>query len=117
VAIVIVAIVVAAVMIAVPMVIVFHTPAVAVPVPNVIVAALPPGTDPACCRVRDACPIAVMPLIMAARRIPVAFNPNAVWPGSNRSYSHHTRGWRSSDGDADRYLSGTSGDCEEKESR
>jgi len=115
--IVIVAIVIPPVMVAIPTVVVLHTPAFTVPVANVIVSAFPAGSDPACRRVGDARPVAVVPLIVVAYGVPVAFNPHKIGAGSNRTDSHHTRRRRSSDGDSNRYLSGTSGDCEKNESR
>src|SRR5215467_8381875 len=71
-----------AIVITVPMVVVFETAAVAIPVTAVEMAAFVARADPACAHVGRTSPIAAMPDVTAVDGIPVTVNPYIIgtWP-------------------------------------
>src|ERR1035438_3605324 len=111
------AVAVAAIMFPIPVVVVLHPPAVAVPVSDEVAASLPAGSNPSRRRIRGTCPIAVVPLIMMPDRVPIAFDPYEVRPRSDRTDPQHSGNRRRSYSDTDAYLSGARGYRQEHQSR
>src|ERR1039457_7159691 len=107
----------AAIMFPIPVGVVLHAPAVAVPVSDEIASSLPAGSNPSRRRIRDTRPIAFVPLIMMPDRVPIAFDPYEVRPRSDRTDPQHSGSRRRSYSDTDGYLSGAGGYRQEHESR
>lgn len=89
-----------AIVVVIPMVVVLKAAAVAVPVAVVIPAAFVTRTDPARASVGRQRPITAMPAIVMSVRIPIAINPDVVWPRTHW-YDIVARGRRRSDFNAD----------------
>ena len=96
------------IVVAVPMMVVFEMSARAVPVSAVVAPAFIPWHNPDCALIRPARPVAPVPVVVSADRIPVAFHPgvliDVLWFGARRPNRIHTwLRWRSDD-DSDRNL-------------
>jgi hypothetical protein len=92
--------------IVIPMVIVVVTALVSVPIAHKILFSIMARRDPARSRVRRSCPIAIMPSVDSAFRIPIAADPDELgaglaWQNANDTGSR----WRA-DSDSDGNLSG-----------
>ena len=91
--------------VAIPMVIVRHPPAPAFPVTFVEALTIVVGHHPRGTRIRWAGPVTVMPLVMMADWIPIAFQPDKAWAGSEGPDRYDTRGRGRPNGDSHGYLS------------
>lgn len=77
------------VVVVVPAVVVLKTPAVAVPVTREVTIAVVVGHHPTRTRIRRARPIAGMPPVVPAHRVPVAFDPHEVRSRAWRNHRQH----------------------------
>jgi hypothetical protein len=94
------AVVVPTVVIAVPMVVVLHAAAGAVPVPVEIASPLIAWSNPSGFRVRYAGPISFMPPIVMSNGVPVTFDPNETGARTDRADAQHTGRRRGTDCDS-----------------
>jgi len=99
--------------VAVPAVIVVEAAARAVPITGVETFAVMARADPARALVRRLRPVAVMPNVVAADRVPIALDPEISWTGFHRTHSVDARWRRRSDLNANRYLA-ECGRCSDK---
>ena len=92
--------VVSTIVIVIPPVIVIDVAAAVLPIPLIVAAAVVVRLHPVGAVKRRTCPIAVMPLVMFALRVPVPFDPEVIraWPPW---YAIGSRSGRSADRDAD----------------
>src|ERR1700731_3482708 len=95
-----------AVVIMVPAVIVFDVAAIAVPIAGKELSSIMVRTHPARSFIGRPSPIARMPYVTTAHRIPVTIHPSEFGSGSFRDYANHTRWRRRPDSDAQRNLRG-----------
>jgi hypothetical protein len=87
----------------IPLVIVSHAPVASFPVALKELRAIMMGHDPDSACIRWLGPIAFVPLIMAAVRVPIAFYPDELRAGNGRPRGNDA-GWRrraNSDSDGD----------------
>jgi hypothetical protein len=91
--------------IAVPVVIVFIASTGAFPIAVIVEPAFITRPDPDCAAVRRLSPIAAVPNVAAAYRIPVTVNPDVAGARSDRPYAVHTRWRRSAQFNTDGHLS------------
>ena len=87
----------------VPLVIVFELPARTLPVPFVELTAIVTGSDPGGTGIRQPGPIAIVPFVMPAGRIPITIYPietrtRGDWPNADDAWRRR-RSDRDSDGD------------------
>ena len=99
-----IAIMVAAVMIVIPVVPVFESSAIALPIAVVIPSAFVPRTDPTCACIRRTGPVSRMPSIVAAYGIPIAVHPHKFRTGAWGKNTNNAWRWRWTNCDTDRYL-------------
>lgn len=99
----------------IPMMIVLAATVIAFPIAFVEASAIMTGHHPYSTGIGRACPISVMPPVMMAYRIPVAFHPNELRSRSHRPDPYDSRRRRRADGDSNRYLSEQDSSHEEQE--
>jgi hypothetical protein len=80
--------------IVIPFMAMLEAAAIAVPVAVIEKAALEAWTYPAGAGIRGTCPVAFVPAVMTANRIPVAFNPEKIGTRRRRWLNYDSRGWR-----------------------
>ena len=93
------------VMVMIPMVIMFQSTAITLPIAYEILAALMAWPNPAGSRVWRPRPITFVPLVVPSDRIPVALDPHKLRPRSWREHANHPRGRRRPDADPNGNLS------------
>ena len=101
VAIVVLTIVVPTVALAIPVMVVLHAAALAVPVSDEVAPSVVAGSNPSRSRVRHSRPITVMPFVVISDRVPVAVDPSIIGAGTDRTDAQHAGRWWRSYGDSD----------------
>jgi hypothetical protein len=96
-----VAVVVAFVVVAVPFVVVGDLTVFAFPVALVVHAAFMARRDPACAGVGRTSPVAVVPFVATAYRVPVADDPDITGTGTGRLNADDAGSRRRADSDSD----------------
>jgi hypothetical protein len=74
---------------------------ISIPVARIILLPIVVGCHPACAGVSRAGPVSVMPLVVAAHRIPVSGYPGIVGSGASRLHPEDPNWWRRADSDSD----------------
>jgi hypothetical protein len=90
-----------AVVIAIPLVVVFHAAVGPVPVARKIELSVMTRRDPGCALIRRSAPVSLMPLVVAANRIPVAIHKGITRTRTYRLNANDPRLGRRSDSDSD----------------
>jgi len=101
-----------AITVSVPAMVVFPPPPITLPVALKVPLSIMARPDPACAWIGCAGPVSVVPLVMVADWIPVAFHPDKFRTWSwRRSHKHPWgRGWPDSDSDGNLSEHGSSGE-------
>lgn len=99
-----VSIVIAAIVIPIPMVVVLATAVVAVPISDKESLAVVPRFDPVCSGIWWASPVAFMPFVVVADRVPITLNPYVTGARARWNHSNYARGWWSTNPNPDAYL-------------
>jgi hypothetical protein len=86
--------------IVIPFMAMLEAAAIAVPVAVIEKAAFEAWTYPAGAGIRGTCPVAFVPAVMTAKRIPVAFNPEKIGTRRRRWLNYDSRRRRRTDSDA-----------------
>jgi hypothetical protein len=73
-----------AVMVTIAMVIVFKPAMIAIPVTGEVLVSVMMRLNPMCTGIGGACPISLVPFIMASNRIPVTAYPHVAFAGTSR---------------------------------
>jgi hypothetical protein len=89
----------------IPAMVVCYAAAIAIPVAFEELLSIVMRFHPACAGVGWAGPVSVVPLVLAAHRIPVAPDPNIAGTGTSWLNPNDTRMWRRADSHSDRDLS------------
>jgi hypothetical protein len=98
---VVIAVVVAVtVMVVVPVVVMLNAAAVACPVPYEVSFSIVMRRHPSGALIRGLSPIARVPFVMMAYRIPIPLHPDESWTGLVRLVVNHSRWRRRADGNA-----------------
>ena len=92
------------VMAVVPSMVVFDAAVRTIPISCKELVPVVMGLNPTCAGIRWPCPIAVMPCISPASRIPIASHPYVVRPWPYRRYMHNARCGRRPNSDSHRNL-------------
>src|SRR5579863_3127992 len=79
------------IMLVVPFIVVLHPPVLPVPVACKELLPIVMGSHPMRSFVRWPRPVAFVPLVVAAHRIPIPIHPNKIRPRSRRPHVYHTR--------------------------
>jgi hypothetical protein len=79
--------------VAIPVMVVLHAAALAVPVSDEVAPPVVAGSNPSRGRVGHARPITVMPFVVIPDRVPVAIDPNAIGTGTDRTDAQHAGRW------------------------
>jgi hypothetical protein len=87
-------------LIVVPAVIVFEAAMISVPIAGEKLPPVVVRRYPVCSHIRRASPVTLMPSVMSANRIPVAFYPYEIGTRSHWYDMNYTRGWRGPDSDS-----------------
>lgn len=93
----------------IPMVVVFETAAIAIPIAVIELPILVSGSHPPGTGIRSASPVAFVPFIVAAYGIPIALDPHKIRPRLSRQLSDYSRARRWPNPDTERNLCVASG--------
>src|SRR5665213_132120 len=88
----------------IPAVVVFQPAPISIPVPCEVLLTVMVRLDPVGAAVRRPRPVAFMPFIVVAVRIPISADPHIIRTGTLRHHANFARSWRRADIDAKRYL-------------
>jgi hypothetical protein len=102
---VIVVVVFVAVVVPVPAVVVFKPATISVPVARIILLSIVVRFNPSSTFIRRPRPVAFMPLIVVADRIPVTAYPRVLRAGASGRNANHTGARRGANSDTERNLS------------
>lgn len=101
-----------AVMAAIAMVVMADLAVIAIPVAGEVLVSVMMRLYPSCAGVGGARPVSVVPLIAAARGIPIASDPHISRAWASRLNTHYAHGRRGANSDSDRKLCKEGSPCQ-----